>query len=167
MKKLLTPAILMLLVLSAVAQMDSRKDSDKDSEKNFHLGFGIGFGSMVQEPKILNATFDIQSEFKPVSAFSLFSSLGYSRLFAAGESGSAGYATLMAGPCGYISPKFFVGAGGGIALFTASGYSSTVFAYNPHLGFNAKATQITLGYNGISDAGFVQLRALFNINGKK
>ena len=164
MKRFILQILCSLAMLPAFAQIASvsEKRSDVTSEKKFNMGIGLGVGPMVQEASVMNAAIDMQGEFKPSHAFSLYSSLGYNRLFAMGEGGgSAGFATLVAGPRGYISKKVFVGVGGGIAYFNFEGFSASGFAYNPHIGMDSKKTQFTLGYNGIEDGGFVQGRVLF------
>lgn len=162
MKKSFFAFVFGMLVLPAFTQIASvSRSSDASSEKEFNIGVGLGIGPMVQEASIMDAAIDMQGEYKPSSAFSLYGSLGYNRMFAFGEDGSFGFATALAGPRGYISKKVFVGVGAGIAYLNYEGYSATGFSYNPHLGLDTKKSQFTLGYNGLEGGGFVQMRAMF------
>jgi len=159
MKKLFLPVLLMVLVLSATAQKDSTKAS------KFQFGIGLGVGVLTQEPSIINLSGELNGEFKPTKGFSVYSALAYNRLFDASGEGSIGFASLVAGPRVYLSPKFFVGVGGGLAYFSMEGESATVFEYDPHIGYNARHMQLILGYNGLtndgSNLGFVQLKTVF------
>lgn|GEM_PF-5468655 len=164
MKRVVLTSLCASLVLSGIAQIASVSPTSADiaSEKKFNIGIGLGVGPFAQEASIINTSVDMQGEFKPATGFSLYSSIGYNRMFAVGEGGgSAGFATLVAGPRGYVSKKFFVGVGGGIAYFTIEGLSATGFVYDPHIGLDTRKTQFTVGYSGIEDGGFVQMRALF------
>jgi hypothetical protein len=159
MKKLLLPVLLMAFVLQAMAQKDSTKES------KFQFGIGVGLGVLTQAPEIINLSGELNGEFKPTKAFSVYGALGYNRLFDAGGEGSLGFASLVAGPRAYLSPKFFVGVGGGLAYFSMEGESATVFDYDPHIGYNARHMQLILGYNGLTNngenLGFVQLKTVF------
>jgi hypothetical protein len=161
MKKLLLPALLMVFVLQAIAQKDSTKES------KFQFGVGVGLGVLTQAPQVINLSGEVNSEFKPTKGFSVYGALGYNRLFDVGGEGegSIGFASLVAGPRAYLSPKFFVGVGGGLAYFSMEGESATVFEYDPHIGYSAKHTQLILGYNGLTNnganLGFVQLKTIF------
>jgi len=166
MKKFILPVVLIALVLPAMAQ----KDSTKTSEKKFRFGFGLGFGMFTQSASVLNASAELQGEYKPAKGFSVYGSLAYNRLFVTGGdlgSGSAGYATLVVGPRAYLSPKFFVGIGGGIAFFAGSGASASAFDYNPHVGFDGKKVQFIFGYNGLTDEGdnlgIAQVKVVFKL----
>ncbi len=157
--------MLILLVYPAISQ----PSADMPKTSILDVGFGLGLGSFVQAPDVLNAAMDLNLELKASERISLYGSLGYNRIFAFGE-GSLGYATLLAGPRGYISPKFFGGIGGGIAFMSLGGLSGVVFSYNPHIGFKSKTAQYSLGYQGIGnlteDVGIIQLKTVFIMNKK-
>jgi len=162
-KSILTATIFLAGIVSVNAQSSTKKEDGK-SEKKFTLGIGIGIGLLTEEPSVVNADIGLQGEYKAATAISLYGDLGYHRLFAVGEEGSFGYATLLAGPRGYLSPKFFIGVGAGLAFFAGEGESDAVFNYNPHFGYNGRKVQFTLGYNGLSDEGenigFIQFRTV-------
>jgi hypothetical protein len=163
MKKTILIATIFLVTASINAQSSSAK-KDPKSEKKFTLGIGIGIGFLTEEPSVMNADIGLQGEYKAATSISLYGDLGYHRLFAVGEEGSFGYATLLAGPRGYLSPKFFIGVGAGLAFFAGEGESDAVFNFNPHFGYNGRKVQFTLGYNGLSDQGenigFIQFRTV-------
>lgn len=158
MKKTILLLLLPLAILPAIAQ------NKITPEKKFKLGLGFGAGVFTSDLSIINASLDLQGEYKASQSFTLYSSLAYNRLFSFNGPGSAGYASLLAGPRAWFSEKFFIGMGAGIALATGGGSTSTIFNYNPHIGLNTKKSQFTLGYNGLSQSGFgggfIQLRAL-------
>lgn len=164
MKKVILPVILSLLMLRGIAQ----RDTSIVPVQKFHFGFGLGIGMSPQETSIMNASAEFQGEFKPMKGFSLYSSLAYHRLFSFNEEGSAGYATVIAGVRGYLSPKFFVGGGGGVAFIAGEGEFMVPFSYDPHIGYVAKKTQFILGYDGFildkENLGFIQLKAVFRLN---
>jgi len=167
MKKTILVLLLPLAILSAIAQ------NKTIPEKKFKLGLGFGAGVFTSDLSIINASLDLQGEYKVSQAISLYSSLAYNRLFSFNSSGGAGYASLLAGPRAWFSEKFFIGMGAGIALATGGGSTSMIFNYNPHIGLNTKKAQFTLGYNALTKSnnagefnqsniniGFIQLRAL-------
>jgi len=164
MKKIIVFVAIILAVNATINGQGSATKTDSNAEKKFRLGIGVGIGILTEESSILKADIGLQGEYKTATALSLYGDLGYHRLFAVGEEGSVGYATLLVGPRGWLSPKFFIGVGGGLAFFAGEGESDAVFNYNPHFGYNAKKVQLTLGYNGLGDQGenigFIQFRTV-------
>lgn len=157
------------MILFSSFTLQAQKDSAPAQDKKFQLGLGFGLGLSTQSNDVAIASAELQGEYKSTDHLSLYGSLGYNRLFAISNGGgSAGYGSLLAGARGYLTSKFFIGIGAGIAYATGQGESSTLFNYNPHIGYNSKAAQLTLGYNGLSQSGdnlgFIEAKVIIKFN---
>lgn len=138
-------------------------------EKKFQLGIGFGLGLSTQSSDVAIASAELQGEYKSTDHLSFYGSLGYNRLFAtSNDGGSSGYGSLLAGVRGYLTPKFFIGIGAGVAYVADAFGSNSLFNYNPHIGLNGKAAQFTLGYNGLSQTGdnlgFIEAKVIIKFN---
>jgi hypothetical protein len=106
---------------------------------------------------IFGVGLNLQGEYFAGDHFSGYGSVGYHYLFSTSGDGHAGYLPIEVGPRIYFSSEFFAGAGIGIAVLSADGESVSAFHYHPHIGYNAKKSQIILGYSAISKVGTVAL----------
>jgi len=164
--------LMALMIFFSSFTLQAQKDPAQTGEKKFQLGIGFGLGISTQiDIAIVTAitSAELQGEYKSTDHLSLYGSLGYNRFFAiSGEGGSEGYGSLLAGARGYLTPKFFIGIGAGVAYFADVFGSNSLFNFNPHIGLNGKAAQFTLGYNGLSQTGdnlgFVEAKVIIKFN---
>jgi hypothetical protein len=157
--------LMTLMILFSSFTLLAQKNSGSTEEKKNQLSFGFGVGVSTQSAEIVLVSGELQNEYRVAQQLSVYGSLGYNRMFSTvSGGGSAGYGSLLAGPRGYLSPEFFIGIGAGIAYFAYPGESVGIFNYNPHIGYNTKDAQFTLGYSGLSNngdnVGFIQLKAI-------
>lgn len=159
MKKIIIGVLILLVSAHSFGQ------GKNPPAKKFQLGIGIGTGIYSNDGTAFATSAELQGESRLSPGISIFSTLAYNRLF--GDGGSAGYASLLAGPRVWFTDHFFIGFGGGIAFAAGDGASSTAFNYNPHMGVDTKKAQFSLGYNAISEegdnVGFIQAKAIFKL----
>lgn len=158
MKKFTVFAASIFIALSAFCQ--------DDAEKEFTFSIRTGLGVPLNDDYGLLVEIGAQGEYRISERFSIYIPLQYQP--EVGLDGIAfGYLGLLAGPRYYASQKFFVGIGGGYALYLYEGFSYSGFVYQPHIGLNLRKTQWTLGYYsgvvGEDEAGFVDLKVAFKI----
>ena len=162
--KAITLLMALMILFSSFTLLAQKKSDSREGKKN-QLSFGIGAGISTQSTDVIIASAGLQDEYRVAQQFSVYGFLGYNRMFSVTSGGgSAGYGSLVVGPRGYLSPKFFIGVAAGIAVFVGQGESIGIFNYNPHIGYNSKAAQFTLEYSGLSNngdnIGFIQLKAI-------
>jgi hypothetical protein len=148
--------------------------SQDESEKKFT--FSIRTGVAVSLYDGLSYTLieaGVQGEYRFSERFTLYMPLQYHHVFYLGAGNfnqSVGTLGLMAGPRFYGRKRFFGGIGIGYALYLdESLYGS--FAFQPHMGWNFKKTQLTFGYySGVFEAdtpGFMELKFAFKLGGRE
>jgi hypothetical protein len=161
------------LFFSSILFAQDKPAQDKpapENQKGFTGAIGVGLGMYTESPTLINASIGLMGEGWISKSASIYGKIDYNRIFLAGESGSAGILTAYVGPRVYFSEKIFAGVGAGYAYFTGDGASGGTFSFNPHVGFNMKASQVILEYKGFTSsdgsAGMIGLGFFFKF-GKK
>jgi len=162
MKKYFLFSIIMIIAIVSKAQENKPANT---------VGIGLGLGILTSETSVLNASMNVEGDVYLSKNFSIMGHIDYNRLFAPGESGSAGFMTAHVGPRVHIGEKFFAGVGIGYAYFAGNGFSAGAFSYYPHIGLDLKRSQLSINYKAITDMGntegMIGLGILFKLGKNK
>jgi hypothetical protein len=144
MKKYALLYFLLLLAKLSSAQKLKEDKTIKD-KREFNLNVGFGGGVWTYAFPNINGEISLQSELRPINAFSAYITLAYGKAYFWDYTPRRNF-SFNWGIRIFPLKDFFAGLGAGYIYFSDDGKSKPEFAFSPHIGFADEDGIIYGGY---------------------